>query len=414
MLLGAAAIAVTMPMTQGCWAVLCAGVCLHPQKTAQTVKEVGRRVDPRKRAEDFKGAIEDGSLRDRDFGAYVGFVVSELRLKDVLAYEAKKEGMLEGYRVQTVDGFSGQDGGAVSARLEMEPDYGKLVNEGVKTAFGIWGKLLPDKMVIGIGRDLTSGNRFAGQFLDVGVDEVDLDFFLQPPGQPEILLGTARTDVGGRATLPIAADKLPASGAWPVSARISKSHPPLDFDSKVKVDVEDGGQLFVRRAGDPVRPVVVINVSNTVYRLDGEKALRKAIVDKQYELEDSCTAAALADLSTRYQLVYLSGNPEGMAPMVRDQLRTSGLSTVSTPMVFKPMNIALERDKMRAFKAEALVSQKKFWGSDAIAGYIADDPEDDGVAAQVAGVPYFQLPKQQDGGWCAGIPPLTAARTPKS
>ena len=407
------------PAVSGCAAAVCCGVALHPVKTANAIEYGAERLNPRKRAEDFK-RITEGDLRDRDFTAYVAFVIAELRLKDVLQYELAKENYTFGYRVNTIDGFAGPDGFSITGRMEVIPDYGLLVNEGVKDAFGIWGKLLPDRLVTRIGRDLTIGNRFVGQFLNVGVDEADLDFFLETPGG-EIFAGRARTDVAGRATLSSPATKLPddlASGVYPIVAKVAPSHLPPGLKPGMRVDTEGGGLLFVRRAEDPAQKVVVVNVTNTIFRLDGTKAMYHALVDKQYDLVDSCTQPALDGLAKDgFRVVLLSGNPEGMTPLMRDELARNAIFTGdarSVPLVFKPMDIALTREKQVAFKTRALAEQKKFWGE--VAGYIADDAEADGPAAQAAGAPFLLLPKAAEGGWCKGLAPLVPPRTiaPKS
>lgn len=400
-------------LVSGCLASLGCAFCLHPVENTRKAKEIGRRIDPRTRAEHFKHVVEDGSLRDKDFGAYVAFVVTELRLKDVLQIVLKEEGAIRGYRVQTVDAFGTADGGArVAGRLEVIPDYGVLVNEGVKMAFGIWGKLLPDRMVKKVGRELTEGNRFVAQFLEVGVDESDLDFSLHTPGG-EIPLGTATTDVGGRAVLEIPAGKMPANvatGEYALSARIAATRRPVFFGDGSKVAQEDGGLLFWRAAGAPAERVLVVNVSDTVFALDGPRAMRMALTEKRYDLKDTCTADALAGLTARgVRVVLLSGNPEGMVPLMREELartRILGADARRVPLVFKPMNVGLDRETMRSFKKDALLAQKAFWGADAVLGYVGDDPEQDGEAAKAAGVRYLQLPKAAAGGWCAGMEPV--------
>lgn len=402
------------PMFSGCAAAVCCTVALHPVKTANAIEYGAERLNPRKRAEDFK-RITEGDLRDRDYTAYIAFVIAELRLKDVLQYEMAKEGYTFGYRVATIDSFAGPDGFAVTGRMEVIPDYGLLVNEGVKSAFGFWGKLLPDRLVTRIGRDLTIGNRFVGQFLDVGVDEADLDFYVATPAG-EVYLGRARTDIAGRATLSSPAAKLPdlASGSYPVVAKVAPSHLPPGLKAGTKIDAEGGGILFVRGADAAPAKVVVVNVSNTLFRLDGPKAAYRALVDKQYDLVDACAEPALRALEKDgFQIVLLSGTPEGMTPLMRDELTRHSIldrDARSVPMIFKPMDLALDRENQLAFKTHALEQQKKFWGADAVQGYIADDASVDLPAANAAGVHYLALPKAGDGGWCAGMPPLVPVR----
>jgi hypothetical protein len=160
---------------------------------------------------------------------------------------------------------------------------------------------------------------------------------------------------------------------------------------------------------------VVVNVSNTVFRLDGAKAMYRAIVDKKYDLVDPCTQPALDGLATNgVQVVLLSGNPEGMTPLMRDELSRNSIFTKDSrtvPLVFKPMDIGLTRENQLAFKTRALTEQKKFWGEGAVQAYIADDADVDAPAAQAAGVPYLGLPKAADGGWCKGLEPLIPPRT---
>lgn len=411
------------PQVAGCGVAACCYVTTHPKKTADAVRYGVDRLDPKQRAEDFK-RIAEGDLRDRDFESYVAFVVRELRLKDVLAYEMSHEGYDFGYRLDTVDAFAGPDGRyTATARLEVIPDYGKLVNEGVKTAFGFWGKILPDKLVTRVGRDLTLGNRMVGQFLNVGVDEADVDLVLVRPDGREVPLGRARTDVSGRATVTQASTPLPAdlaSGAYAIVARLAPTHLPPGMKADTKVAIEGGGFLFVRRADDPPARVVIVNVSNTIFDLSSPKAIWGALREQRYELVDPCTAPAIAALSSAHRLVFLSGNPEGMAPLMRDELaRTKllggdgepgGAAAPRVPLVFKPHDLALGHERMLDFKTKALAAQAAFWGKDAIDGYIADDPEIDGAAAQAAGIPFLPLPTREKGGWCAGIPPLVPAR----
>ena len=53
-----------LPLASSCGLVC--ETCLHPVKTANKATEVGRRINPKQRAENFKGVVEDGSMRDKD------------------------------------------------------------------------------------------------------------------------------------------------------------------------------------------------------------------------------------------------------------------------------------------------------------------------------------------------------------
>lgn len=355
-----------------------------------------------KHEEELEEAAEDllDEAKDRrekgDLAEYYEWLAKELDLAKVWTESRAKSGLVRSWRVTTLDGVYGDAGGFASVRVIAVPDWSWLVTTALKRKFELeFDKSDRDKLA----RDLWLGGRFAIDLVDAGVPGIDVELSIEsenmPPGFGPVsrVLGSARTDTGGRATIALGPGSIPGNV------------PPLSYELTAKianapstVERDEPGHLHVRR-GDG-RGVVLVDAED-VLDWRGTLQTRQIVERERFTPRDYCVRASLESIAKSNGIAIVSAAPDTREPVFRKGLVASGAADVH------PRSIALHFDAKPASLAERY---RAALGANGIAGLVTSDPAKAESFAKATGAKAWTLAAPRDGGWCAGLPGLLAPK----
>ena len=402
----------------GCTAMgyCCGRVTDFDETTRSDRRKVKKELREEKR-EELEEAAEDlfdeaKDLREESLEAYYAWLAKSLDLPAVWSEKRNEPGFVRAWRLTTLDGAYGEAGGFAGARLVAVPDWYFLVTAALKKKFDTeFDKGDRD----GLARDLWRGERWAINHLDSGIAGIDVELSIaaedMPPGFGPVLrvIGTARTDTEGRASLNLAKDAVPGS-VPPMAYELTGR--PLNAPAKAPaLERDEAGHLFVRRGA--AKPVVFVD-ANDVLDWTREAPMRSIVEQERFTVRDGCVKDAFTEMSRTHTIAVIAAEPDSLVPVFRRGLADSGATSVhprSVALHFADNRITIARPEMRLSQLATHADRYRVaLGTDGVAGLVTSNAALAESLAKTTGLTGWTLASPGDGGWCAGLPGLLAPK----
>lgn len=395
----------------------CCGRVTDFDETTRSDRRKVKKELRKEHAEELEEAAEDLldealDLREESLEAYYAWLAKSLDLSAVWAEKRGEPGFVRTWRLTTLDGAYGDGGGFAGARLVAVPDWYFLVTAALKKKFETeFDKSDRDLLA----RDLWRGERWAINHLDAGVAGIDIELSIaaedMPPGFGPVLrvIGSARTDLEGRAWLTLAKDAVPGS-VPPMAYELTGR--PLNAPAKAPaLERDEPGHLVVRR-GDG-KPLVLVD-ANDVLDWTREVPMRAIVEQERFTVRDWCVKDALAEIGRTHAVAVTGAEPDSLAPVFRRGLVDGGATGVHPRGI--ALHLAEHRQtlalpEMRFSQLATLTDRHRVaLGVDAVAGLVTSDPVLAESFAKSSGLKAWTLASPREGGWCAGLPGLVAPK----
>lgn len=402
----------------GCtFAGFCCGRATDFDETTRSDRRRVKKEIRKEHAEELEEAAEDLlddalDRREDDLEAYYAWLSRTLDLPAIWNQTRTQPGFVRAWRITTFDGAHGESGGFASARLTAVPDWSYLVTAALKKKFETeFDKSDRDRLA----RDLWLGERWAIDHLDAGVPGIDLELSISsedmPPGFGPVLrvLGSARTDLEGRAVLALTSASVPGN-VPPMSYELTAR--PLNAPAgSPALERDEPAHLSVRR-GSP-KGVVFVD-SDDVLDWTSEASVRVIVDQERFIARDYCVKDALAAIAKTHAVAVISTHPDSREPVFRRGLSASQATDAhprGLALHFAASRSPIAKGAPRLTPLASLTtSYRDALGPGAVTGLVTSDPALAEAFAQATGLRAWTLASPKDGGWCAGLSGLLAPK----